>query len=345
MGLFSFGNKNKQETVRDSGHFVKDDDAAYTERARSKRASTAGDGARASGTRSSRGDPILPEKKRARRRLVGAVALALAAIVALPMLLDSEPKPLATDIAINIPDKEKAAPLPVPSEQVAASASVDSDEEIIDPSSAEGDVPAPAPVASTRPAPSAAPVPAPVASDPPPLRTLELDKPAVAPKPQPKPEPVKPEPARKPEPEKREAEKKPVKVAETHPKAEKVVEKAAEKVAEKVAEKPAAKPVEKPVRTQDAARAIAILEDKPSAPPAAVAAGPAPRFVVQVAALASQEKVQELQARLRAAGVASFTQKSGELIRVRVGPFSKEEAEKVRGKLGGIGLSGTMVPL
>jgi len=343
MGLFSFGNKNKQETVRDSGHFVKDDDAAYTERARSKRASTAGDGVRASGARSSRGDPILPEKKRARRRLVGAVALVLAAIVALPMLLDSEPKPLATDIAINIPDKEKAAPLPVPSEQVAASASVDSDEEIIDPSSAEGD--APAPVASTRPAPSAAQVPAPVASDPPPLRTLELDKPAVAPKPQPKPEPVKPEPARKPEPEKREAEKKPVKVAETHPKAEKVVEKAAEKVAEKVAEKPAAKPVEKPVRTQDAARAIAILEDKPSAPPAAVAAGPAPRFVVQVAALASQEKVQELQARLRAAGVASFTQKSGELIRVRVGPFSKEEAEKVRGKLGGIGLSGTMVPL
>ena len=27
MGLFSFGTKNKQETVRDSGHFVKDDEA------------------------------------------------------------------------------------------------------------------------------------------------------------------------------------------------------------------------------------------------------------------------------------------------------------------------------
>jgi DedD protein len=67
--------------------------------------------------------------------------------------------------------------------------------------------------------------------------------------------------------------------------------------------------------------------------------------VVQVAALASQEKVQELQERLRAAGVSSFTQKSGELIRVRVGPYSKEEAEKVRAKLGGIGLSGSMVPL
>lgn len=322
MGLFSFGNKNKQETVRDSGHFVKDDDAAYTERARSKRASSAGDGAR-----SSRGDPMLPEKKRARRRLVGAVALTLAAIVALPMLLDSEPRPLATDIAINIPDKEKAAPLPVPSEQVPASASVDSDEEIIDPSAAAGDEPAPPPPATTTRVPAAAPTApatAPAAGDPPPLRTLDIEKqkPAV------KPEPVKPEPARKPEPEKRE-EKKPVKVAEakpaeTHPKAEKVVEK-----------------TEKPARQDDAARAIAILEGKP----AAASAGPSPRYVVQVAALASQEKVKELQERLRAAGVSSFTQKSGELIRVRVGPFSKEEAEQVRAKLGGIGLSGSMVPL
>ena len=112
MGLFSFGNKNKQETVRDSGHFVKDDDAAFGERARSKRASHAGEGAR----RGRGADPVLPEKKRARRRLVGAIALALAAAVGLPMLLDSEPKPLADDIAIHIPSKEKAAPLPVPAE-------------------------------------------------------------------------------------------------------------------------------------------------------------------------------------------------------------------------------------
>ena len=38
MGLFSFGSKNKQDTVRDSGHFVKDDDAAYGQQARAKRA-------------------------------------------------------------------------------------------------------------------------------------------------------------------------------------------------------------------------------------------------------------------------------------------------------------------
>ena len=331
MGLFSFGSKNKQETVRDSGHFVKDDEAAYTERARSKRASSAGEG----GRRSSRGDPILPEKKRARRRLVGAIALVLAAVVALPMLLDSEPKPLATDIAIHIPDKDKAAPLPVPSEQVAPTASVDSDEEIIDP--------VPAPPAGTR-TPPVAVAAAPVASEVPPMRMLEPAKPAETAKPvetvKPKPE-AKPKaepdakPVTKPEPvkteKKPEPEKKPVKVAEkaaeSHPKAEQVT---------------------KPARPDDAARAIAILEDKPAAkaePKTVKAEGPAPRFVVQVAALASQEKVTELQSRLRAAGVASFTQKSGELIRVRVGPFSKEEAEKVRAKLSGIGLSGSMVPL
>lgn len=318
MGLFSFGKKNKQETVRDSGHFVKDDDAAFNEHVRSKRASSAGEGARRGG----RGDPILPEKKRARRRLVGAIALALAAIVALPMLFDSEPKPLATDIAVHIPDKDKAAPLPVPSEQLPASASVDSDEEIVE--SAEAPAAGTrAPAAAATPAPRA-PVPAPAASQPPPMRMLETAKPVVKPEPKPeavKPEP-KPEPVRKPEPE-----KKPAKPVETHPKAEQV-EKA-----------------EKAPKPDDAARAMAILEGKPTAPPPETAKGPSPRFVVQVAALGSQEKVNELQERLRGAGIASFTQKSGELIRVRIGPFSKEEAEKTRAKLGGIGLSGTMVPL
>jgi len=43
---------------------------------------------------------------RARRRLVGAVALVLAAVVVLPMVLDSEPVPVASDIPIVIPDRK-----------------------------------------------------------------------------------------------------------------------------------------------------------------------------------------------------------------------------------------------
>jgi DedD protein len=42
-------------------------------------------------------------KRRARRRLVGAVVLALAAAVILPLLLESDPKPLGSDVSIQIP--------------------------------------------------------------------------------------------------------------------------------------------------------------------------------------------------------------------------------------------------
>ena len=42
-------------------------------------------------------------KTRARRRLVGAAALALAAVIVLPMVMDSEPRPLEQDIQVRIP--------------------------------------------------------------------------------------------------------------------------------------------------------------------------------------------------------------------------------------------------
>ena len=72
-------------------------------------------------------DEQLILKKRARRRLVGAVALALLAIIVLPMVMDQEPKPLTQDIQIRIPSQEpgtagnlarimpgKPAPTPLP---------------------------------------------------------------------------------------------------------------------------------------------------------------------------------------------------------------------------------------
>jgi DedD protein len=43
---------------------------------------------------------------KARRRLAGAVALILAAVVVLPMLLDSEPAHVASNIPIRIPDRQ-----------------------------------------------------------------------------------------------------------------------------------------------------------------------------------------------------------------------------------------------
>src|ERR1700712_1351184 len=53
-------------------------------------------------------DPTLPEKQRARRRLVGALALVAAAVIILPMVLDSHPKPVTDDISIDIPARPAA---------------------------------------------------------------------------------------------------------------------------------------------------------------------------------------------------------------------------------------------
>jgi DedD protein len=318
MGLFS--RKSKQDRLtEDSGRFYsKDDDAAIGERARAKRASNAGGGA----TRRPGADPMLPEKKRARRRLVGAIALALAAAVGLPMLLDSEPKPLAGDIAIQIPAKDKAAPLPVPAagKAVSAADSVDKDEEIVD-----APPPAPAPAPKTA-----------VAAAKPDTVTAPKPEPKVEHKPEPKPEPAKPEHKDVPKPEHKDVPKPEHKEA---PKPEHKEPKPEPRLAEK----------DKPAKSHDdAARALAILEGKPAEKEKAAESG-SQRFVLQVAALSSQEKAAEVQARLREAGISSYTQKtttpSGELIRVRVGPLNKEDAEKVRAKLGRLGLSGAMTPV
>ena len=51
-------------------------------------------------------DPAVASKSRARRRLIGAIALALAAIVLVPMLFDRTPVAPNDDIALLIPDRD-----------------------------------------------------------------------------------------------------------------------------------------------------------------------------------------------------------------------------------------------
>ncbi len=46
-------------------------------------------------------------KKRARRRLIGAVALALLAAIVLPMVMDHQPAPLLKDIQVRIPSPDE----------------------------------------------------------------------------------------------------------------------------------------------------------------------------------------------------------------------------------------------
>ena len=51
-------------------------------------------------------------RRRARYRLAGAAMLVLAAVVGFPLLFDNQPRPIAVDIPIDIPDKTKVKPLP-----------------------------------------------------------------------------------------------------------------------------------------------------------------------------------------------------------------------------------------
>ena len=96
-------------------------------------------------------------KRQARRRLIGAVALTTAIVVVLPMVLDSEPKPVGQDIDLRIPDKDKVG---------AFAPKIDSP-------------PASAPVAAL-PASSAVAVSAPVMAGPPASQVAAAPAPVVA---------------------------------------------------------------------------------------------------------------------------------------------------------------------
>jgi DedD protein len=308
MGLFSFLRKNKQESASD--------DNAFYSRAEEAPGATRGRGKRRQGKQAAQSDasddPVLPEKKRARRRLIGAVALVLAAVIGLPMILDSEPKPLADDIAIQIPSKDKLLPPPLnarpgnppAASRIAASASLDPKEEVIAP---------PAPDAMQAGTKMTQPILEAAAVSPANDEAAKEDKPVV--------KPAKPA-----------KETKAVTADKTDHTA---LASAKPDIKTKTVEK-----------NDDAARARALLEGKSD--PLAAEKKPA-KFVIQVAALATKEKIDELQGKLKSAGIKSYTQKvataSGDRTRIRVGPFaSKEDAEKMRARIVKLGLNGTLVP-
>ncbi|WP_333991456.1 SPOR domain-containing protein [Burkholderia orbicola] len=99
MGIFSFGKKDDDAPPRRGGRTGASRNVR-TERVerRSRRTERPESDALLL-------DPTLPEKQRARRRLVGAIALVVAAVIVLPMVLDSHPKPVTDDIAIDIPNR------------------------------------------------------------------------------------------------------------------------------------------------------------------------------------------------------------------------------------------------
>jgi len=105
MSFFSFGKKDDAPSGRDE---YSDSPRGSRQTVRTERRTRRSDRPEADAMML---DPTLPEKQRARRRLVGALALVAAAVIILPMVLDSHPKPVTDDISIDIPARP-AAPLP-----------------------------------------------------------------------------------------------------------------------------------------------------------------------------------------------------------------------------------------
>jgi len=122
-------------------------------------------------------------RRRARHRLLGAAVLVLIGVIGFPLLFDTQPRPVAVDIPIEIPDRNKAKPLvvpstPAPATSTSAAAAPAGDDGMITEAADGTEIP-PSKLAAVTPPPEA--------------------KPAPAPKPEAKPEP-KPEPKAKQDP-------------------------------------------------------------------------------------------------------------------------------------------------
>ncbi|MBJ9962798.1 SPOR domain-containing protein [Burkholderia seminalis] len=180
MGIFSFGKKDDDAPPRRGGRTgtsrnVRTERTTERVERRSRRTERPESDALLL-------DPTLPEKQRARRRLVGAIALVVAAVIVLPMVLDSHPKPVTDDIAIDIPNRPAhQAVAPRDDDAADVQAGVAHDEP---PASDTAVAAAPAPVPAPAPKPAAKPDTTTTASVTPPKPAAPAAKPA-APKPAP----------------------------------------------------------------------------------------------------------------------------------------------------------------
>ena len=286
-----------------------------------------GKGGRAA--RPAKAESIDAMRRRARHRLMGAAVLIVLGVVGFPMLFDTQPRPIPIDTPIEIPDRNKVAPLVVPAEAprsagaavpvpgdrsgAVAGSSLEEGEEIVPsrPVAAGSAPPSPAFVPQVRPEPKAVP------------------KPEARPDPKPEPKAgVRPEPKAPPKP-----------------------------APADVAAKPEPSRSGKASASSDeAARAKALLEGR-SAPTVTAAAAPTPRaaaqegrFIVQVGAFADAAAAREVQEKLQRAGFKTYTQmvntQSGKRTRVRVGPIeSRAEADRAAARVKSLGLAASVQTL
>ena len=245
-------------------------------------------------------------RRRARRRLVGAIVLALAAAVFVPMLLESDPKPLGEDVSVRIPPVDDGKFVNRLSENRAKDGATTP----VKPPARDESTKEPPAAAAPVVAPSAAPVVSP--SAPPKYDTRIPDTPVTT---APTPEKTTAVPA--------------ARSPTSTPDATKAVRTDTKSTV------PATPPAPPPVA---APSPKAASSGEASAPPH-------DGFAVQLAAFADDKGANALAGRLKKSGYAAYTEplktSKGTLWRVRVGPYpSREAAVAARDKLKTEGQSG-----
>jgi DedD protein len=256
-------------------------------------------------------------RRRARRRLVGAIVLALAAAVIVPMLLESEPKPLGESVAVKIPPVDegkfvnrlndtapaKGAETTAPKAESARKSVSDAEKAVVSPQSKapKYDTQVATSKSNAAPAPAA---PAPAASA-------------------------------------------PAEATKTESKPEAKADGKAEPKADGKAEPRADVKTEPSTETKSEPKA----ESKSPEPPQAATPNGAPKdgFSVQLAAFSDDKGASALANRLKRSGYPAYTEPlkttRGTLWRVRVGPYpTRDAANGVRDKLKTEGQNGIVAP-
>ena len=250
---------------------------------------------------------------RARRRLIGAVALVLTGVVVFPLIFETQPRPVASNIALIVPPQNQASSVapPAPAASRAASPTQAAPVAAASPAPRALRAPLPSPAQTPARAPVQAPVQAPAQT---PARTLEA---APQHKPQVQPRPTA-EPAARPSAQVSQARQ-------------------------------ALAALEDKVPSQiSAAQAERAAQPAPGRPAPAASAND--RFVVQAGAYADAATARQVRRRIDAAGLHSYTQvvdtPAGKRVRVRVGPFaSRSQAEHALQRIRSLGISAAVLSL
>jgi DedD protein len=296
-------------------------------------------------------DPGLPFKRRARRRLVGALVIGLGVAIILPFVLDREPRYPRPDIRVDIPSRDAQLPVRVQNEADAAASSAQRP-----PVSAEAARAARAEagrVAESRDGSPAAGA-APDASQ----AAVEARQQARAPMVQQlEPPPDAPGSARapaapRPDPDAARAAAAKAEAARLEAQRQEAARAEAAKASAARAEAARQDAARAEAARQEAARAQAAPPPRaePPRPPVEVAARslPSQNWAVQIGQFARPDNARAAEARASALGLRAYSETlqtaQGDRVRVRAGPFAtRAAAEEARSRLIAAGLEAALI--